>query len=333
MITRRDFARVTAAALAAGALPRAASAALTLDLATVWPEGNFHTRNARKFAAEVVKATKGDVNINVQSGGSLGFKGPEQLRAVRDGLVPLADILNIQQIGDEPLLGIESIPFLVETESELKVLHKHVRPDYEAVAAKNNQKVLYMVPWPTQYLHLKVKTDTVDGLKGIKIRVPDKNAQDMCAAIGMAPVLIPWGETIPALASGAVSGVSTSAVSGVDGKFWEFLKYSYPTNHAWSCQMVNVNLDTWKGLPQAHQQAIEELGKELEPEFWATSLTADTDSIKRLTEGGMEVVQVSPAMMKDLRARTAPLLDDFMKRVPASQKGIKAYLAEVKRGS
>ncbi len=119
-----------------------------------------------------------------------------------------------------------------------------------------------MVPWPTQYLHLKVKTDTLDGLKGVKIRVPDKNAQDMCAAVGMAPVLIPWGETIPALASGAVAGVSTSSVSGVDGKFWEFLKYVYPTNHTWSCQMVNVNNDTWKKLSPAHQKAIEELAQE-----------------------------------------------------------------------
>ncbi len=330
MITRRELTTLSGAMLAAAVLPRPASAALALDLATVWPEGNFHTQNARRFAAETAKATNGGVTINVHSGGSLGFKGPEQLRAVRDGLVPIADVLNIQQIGDEPLLGIESIPFLVESERELKILHKHVRPAYEAIAAKNNQKVLYMVPWPTQYLHLKVKADTVDGLKGIKIRVPDKNAQDMCAAIGMAPVLIPWGETIPALASGAVSGVSTSAVSGVDGKFWEFLKYSYPTNHAWSCQMVNISLDTWKTLA-THQQTIEQLGKTLEPEFWAASLKADTDSVKRLTDGGMEVVQIPPAMMKDLRARTASLLDDFIKRVPASEKPIRTYLAEVKR--
>ena len=34
------------------------------------------------------------------------------LRAVRDGLVPLADVLNIQQVGDEPFMGVESIPFL-----------------------------------------------------------------------------------------------------------------------------------------------------------------------------------------------------------------------------
>jgi TRAP-type C4-dicarboxylate transport system substrate-binding protein len=331
MITRRDFTLGSSALLATAAFARPATAAVQLDLATVWPDGNFHTTNAKRFAEEVGKVTGGEVKIVVQSGGSLGFKGPEQLRAVRDGLVPMADILNIQQIGDEPMLGTESIPFLVGSDQELKILHKYLRPEYEAIAAKNRQKVLYMVPWPTQYLHLKVKTDTLDGLKAVKIRVPDKNAQDMCAAVGMAPVLIPWGETIPALASGAVSGVSTSSVSGVDGKFWEFLKYVYPTNHTWSCQMVNINNDTWAKLGPANQKAIEELAKKLEPDFWAESLKADKDSLKRLTDGGMEVVQIPPAMMKDFQARTAPLLDAFLKRVPAAEKSVRSFLAEVKR--
>jgi TRAP-type C4-dicarboxylate transport system substrate-binding protein len=301
------------------------------DLSTVWPDGNFHTKNALRFAEEVKKATNGSVEITVKAGGQLGFKGPEHLRAVRDGLVPMADVLNIQQIGDEPVLGTEGIPFLVASPDELKVLHKYLRPVYEQVAARNNQKILYMVPWPTQYLHLKVKVDTLDGLRGIKIRVPDKGAADMLTAVGMAPVLIPWGETVPALASGAVSGVSTSAVSGVDGKFWEFLKYSYPTNHVWSCQIVSVNLDAWKKLKPEEQTAIEVIGRKLEPEFWAVSLKADTDSVARLKEGGMEVVSIPPAMMKDFRARTEPLLGEFLKKVPAAEPAVKAYLAEMNR--
>ena len=65
------------------------------------------------------------------------------------------------------------------------------------------------MPWPTQYLHLKVKAAEVEGLENIKIRVPDKNVVDMLNAIGMAAVMIPWGETIPALASGAVAVPST----------------------------------------------------------------------------------------------------------------------------
>jgi TRAP-type C4-dicarboxylate transport system substrate-binding protein len=320
---------IAAALLALGSAT--ASAQTRWDLSTVWPDGNFHTKNAIRFAEEVKKATGGSVEITVKAGGQLGFKGPEHLRAVRDGLVPMADVLNIQQVGDEPVLGTEGIPFLAGSADELKVLHKHLRPVYEQIAAKNNQKVIYMVPWPTQYLHLKVKVDTLDGFKGIKIRVPDKNAVDMLNAVGMAPVLIPWGETIPALASGAVAGVSTSAVSGVDGKFWEFLKYFYPTNHVWSCQIVTVNLDAWKKLKPEEQKAIEELGKKLEPEFWAASLKADTDSVARLKEGGMELVSIPPAMMKDFRAKTEPLLGEFLKKVPAAAAPVKAYLAEMKR--
>jgi TRAP-type C4-dicarboxylate transport system substrate-binding protein len=328
--------RRTALKTAVGALAMApavvrAQAAMKLDLSTVWPDGNFHTVNAKKFAEQVKTATAGAVDITVKPGGQLGFKGPEQLRAVRDGLVPMADILNIQQIGDEPLMGIESIPFISNNVDELKVLHKYIRPEYEKIALKNNQTVLYMVPWPTQYLHLKVRADSLDGLKGIKIRVPDKNAQEMCSAIGMAPALIPWGETIAALSSGAVAGVSTSAVSGVDGKFWEFLKFFHQTNHAWSCQIVTVNNDTWKKVGAANQKVVVELARKLEPEFWASSLKADADSAKRLTEGGMQMVVPSEKMMADLRKKTEPMIADFIKRVPASEKPIKAYLAEMKR--
>ncbi len=198
------------------------------------------------------------------------------------------------------------------------------------MALKNNQTILYMVPWPAQYLHLKIKAQSVDGLKAVKIRVADKNAQDMCNAIGMAPALIPWGETIAALSSGAVSGVSTSAVSGVDGKFWEFLKFFHATSHTWSSQMVTINNDTWRKISPANQKAIIDLAAKLEPEFWERSLQADRDSAKKLRDGGMQMVVVPQSMMVELRRRTAPMVADYQ-RVPAAEKPIKAYLAEMKR--
>jgi TRAP-type C4-dicarboxylate transport system substrate-binding protein len=330
-IGRRTALKAGVAALALAPAIVRADAALKLPLATVWPDGNFHTVNVKRFAEEVKKATSGAVEIDVKSGGQLGFKGPEQLRAVRDGLVPMADILNIQQVGDEPMMGIEGIPFLVGSADELKVLQKHIRPEYEKIALKNNQTILYTVPWPTQYLHLKTKAEAIDSLKAIKIRVPDKNAQEMCNAIGMAAVLIPWGETIPALASGAVSGVSTSAVSGVDGKFWEFLKFFHATNHAWSSQIVTINNDTWKKISPANQKAIVDLAQKLEPEFWVSSNQADKDSARRLAEGGMQLVEVPAPMMAELRKRTASMTTDFHKRVPAAEKPIKAYLVEMNR--
>ena len=329
MITRRTtLGALTAAAMLAG---QPASAQTTWDLSTVWPDANFHTVNANRFAEEVSEATGGDVVINVRSGGQLGFKGPEHLRAVRDGLIPMADVLNIQQIGDEPVLGAEGVPFLVSSAEELKVLHKYLRPVYEDVAARNNQKILYMVPWPTQYLHMKTEADTLAGLEGTKVRAPDKNAADMLDLMGMSGILIPWGEVVPALASGAVSGVSTSAVSGVDGKFWEFLDYVYPTNHVWSSQMVTVNLDAWNTLSAEDQAAIEAVAAELEPQFWETSVAADDASLATLKENGMTVVEIPAEMMANMREAAAPMLEAFMDRVPESEEPIRAYLAELGR--
>lgn len=301
------------------------------DLSTTWPDGNFHTVNAKKFAEAVKTVTHGEVEITVKSGGQLGFKGPEHLRAVRDGIVSMADVLSIQQIGDEPILGIEGVPFLAGSAEELRVLHKYIRPIYEKTAMENNQKILYMVPWPTQYLHMKKKVASVDDLKGVKIRVPNKGAQDLLSAVGMNAILIPWGEVIPALASGAVDGVSTSAVSGVDGKFWEFLRVSYATNHTWSSQMVTVNLDAWISINPEHQKAIKDIAAKLEPGFWASSTKADANSAAELKKNGIEVVSVSPEMMAVLREKTKPQLKAFLEKMPAAREPVNRYLKEMDR--
>jgi len=331
-INRRQVLAGAGAALALPMLGHGARAATTLNLSDVLPETNFQVRNAKRYAEEVAKATGGEVVISVKAGGSLGFKGPEQMRAVRDGLVPMADVLTSQQIGDEALFGTDGIPFLVSSPADLKALHKYLRPEFEKiVSTKYNQKILYMVPSPAQYMFLKVKTDSVAGLKGIKIRGADKNTVDTCNAVGMAGVQIPWGELIPALASGRVDGVATSAASGVDGKFWEFLKYFYPTNHTWSTNMVNINLDAWNKLAPASQKALQEIAARLEPEFWKVSADEDEVSLKVLRERGMELVPVSKAMSAEMYAMAKPLTAAFIERVPAAKPIIEPYLKDIGR--
>ncbi|MGL5733868.1 MAG: TRAP transporter substrate-binding protein DctP, partial [Beijerinckiaceae bacterium] len=216
--------------------------------------------------------------------------------------------------------------------ADLKALHKYLRPEFEKIVqAKYNQKILYMVPSPAQYMFLKVKTDNVAGLKGVKARGADKNTVDTLNAVGMAGVQIPWGELIPALASGRVEGVATSAASGVDGKFWEFLKYFYPTNHTWSTNMVNINLDTWKKLTPDQQKVVTDIAARLEPEFWKISADEDEVSLKVLRERGMELVPVSKEMSAEMYKMAKPLTGAFMERVPASKPIIEAYLKDTGR--
>jgi TRAP-type C4-dicarboxylate transport system substrate-binding protein len=302
-------------------------AEMQINLSDVLPESNFMVKNAIRFADAVKEATKGQIVISVKPGGSLGFKGPDQLTAVRDGLVEMADINISQQVGVNPLFGAEGIPFLVSSMEELKQYHQFVRPAFEKLAEQNNQKILYMVPSPAQYIYLKVLAKNIEDFRGIRVRGADKNTVDIVSALGMAGVAMPWGELIPALASGRVSGVATSATSGVDGKFWEFMKYIYPTNHTWGSNMVTINLDSWKKIPADQQQAIQKLAAELEPQFWDVSRQGDIDSIKTMTDNGMEVVEISSEMRAGMAKRAAALQDDFLKRVPAAKPIVEQFKA------
>ncbi|MGJ8583115.1 MAG: TRAP transporter substrate-binding protein [Marinosulfonomonas sp.] len=309
------------------ALSNTASAEMNLRLSDVLPDGNFQVENAKVFADAVSKATDGDVTITVAASGSLGFKGPDQLGAVRDGLVDMADINISQQVGLNPLFGAEGVPFLVSSMDELKEYHKFLRPEFEKLAEQYNQKILYMVPSPAQYVYLKVEVDNIDGFKGIPVRGADKNTVDIITAIGMAGVVMPWGELLPALASGRVDGVATSATSGVDGKFWEFLDYIYPTNHTWGSNAVTINLDTWNKISEEDRAAIEAVAAELEPTFWDVSRQGDLDSIKTMTENGMTLVPLSDELLAEIATKAETVQAAFFERVPEALPIVDAYKA------
>ena len=323
----RHFKSFTYGLLVATAFSSVAVAETVLSLSDVLPEGNFQVENAKVFADAVSEATGGDVTINVTAGGALGFKGPDQLAAVRDGLVDMADINISQQVGINPLFGAEGVPFLVSSMEELRDYHAFLRPEFEKLAEQNNQKILYMVPSPAQYVYLKVLVEDIDDFRGIPVRGADKNTVDIVTSIGMDGVVMPWGELIPALASGRVDGVATSATSGVDGKFWEFLKYVYPTNHTWGSNAVTINLDVWNGLSETDRAAIEKVAADLEPDFWEVSRNGDLNSIATMAEHDMILVPLSDQLKADIAERAATVQADFFERVPAALPIAEAYRA------
>lgn len=309
-----------------------AAAETSWDLPLAWPDGNFHVENAKTFAKVVGQVTGGDVKINIHPGGSLGFKGPEMLTAVRDGLVPIGDILLIQQSGENRLFGLEAQPYMVKDLSELEILHKHFVPELNKLLAQNNQKLLYIVPWPRQYVYTKVKATGIAGLKGIKIRTYNSSTTDMFNRIGMTAVQLPWGEVVPALAAGTIDAVTTSASSGVDGKFWEFLKYMYATSHVWSSNIVSVNLDAWNALPEGHRMAIDRSAKELQGVFWAVSRAEDDIKAGILNSRGVAPGPLNDQMLADMQTKTSAMLDEYIAAAgPAAKTVIDGFLSDVGR--
>jgi TRAP-type transport system periplasmic protein len=113
-------------------------AAQTWNMPLAWGLTNIQVVAAQRFADKVRELTKGELNIVIHPGGALGYKGPEMLSVVRDGLVPVGDILLNQQVGIAPFLGIESVPYLAPSFLEVRALQTFARPVYESIAKKHN---------------------------------------------------------------------------------------------------------------------------------------------------------------------------------------------------
>ena len=328
---RRRFLNMFAAVgfvAAAGMTVGIANAQTQWDASVPWGPTEFHTKNLIRFAEEVKRVTNGAVEITVHSGGSLGIKGPESLRSVADGVVPIAEMAGFQQVGEEPILGFEALPFLIDNYDQLEAFVQKIRPLYEAAFERNNQKLLYMVPWPSQNIFTKVEVNSLDDIRGKKIRVYDKNSTDLMRAIGMSPLLISSPDIVPTLAVGGLDAVMTSGTTAVAQKYWEFLNHTYRTNHLWALNEVTVNLDAWATISAANQKAILDLAASLEPEFWDVSRGEDKIKLAELANQGMTVGPPAADFIDALRAAGRAMWGDFTARVDGTKAILDEFIAE-----
>lgn len=329
-----SFNQIALALLLGSACATPVMAETRLTLVSVWPEANFHVKNLRTFAEEVKKVTQGEVVIDVHSGGDLGMKGPELLASVRDGIVDMADLLMSQQVGEEPLMGLQGLPYLVRNADEQAVMGKVAGPYYAKIAERNNQKFLYTVPWPGQGLYSKTPVVTQADLNGLKIRTVEKNGTDFFGALKASPIQMPWGEVIPALASGALDGVTTSSTSGVDGKFWEFTGFFNQMNWQSAPDVVSINLDVWNDLSAAHQQAIADAALRLQPGFLEVSQQEDRQAEALLTSKGLKITHPTAAFNDELSRAATPIWKTFIQQAGSdAQVVIKEYLSQTGRAA
>jgi len=307
------------------------AAAVDWDFATANAPTNFQTKLAERFAREVAAATKDDIKITVHAGGQLGFKGPDMLGALRDGLVPIGSLQLAQQSGLSPLLGATSLPFLVSGFDEMKTFRSISKPYYEAEFKKFNQKLLYIVPWPGQNIFSKNEIAKIETFATMKIRTTDGTSSEFFRGLGASPAQIPWGEVVPALATGVIDSVSTSTSSAVDGQFWEFLQVCSVVNWQTNFEGISVNLDAWNDLSADQQDAIEAIVSRLEPEFWDEAKAEDNRNFDTLAKKGMTVTTPDAGIRDAMIGHGKPTWVAFEDKVPASKPMIESYLAAVKK--
>lgn len=319
--------RIAAAALLISATM--AQAETVWDMHINFPAGNFDTQNAMRFAQEVKDATNGEVVINVMAGGSLGLKGPEVMGAVRDGIVPIAHYHLDTAVGDAPFLGIQGLPYLTRNYQDAARLDELASPVYDRIAEANNQMILYSVFWPGAHLYTRKPVAGVADLRSQKIRTANSSSTSFFNALGASAVLMPWSDALVGLASGGLDGIATSATSGVDGKFWEFMGAINTISYVNPTAVVAVNLDALNALPEETRQIVIDAAARLQGDFRAVSENEDTNRLAELAAQGMAVSGPSEEFSTALEAAARVQWETFAEEAGDDARAVlDAYLAE-----
>ncbi len=304
------------------ALPSFA-ATVKMDLHASYGVDSIHTQGAIQFADLVRSYSNGTVDITVYPGGSLGFKDPELLKVVKDGQVPMADILMGVVAGSEHVFGVSSLPRLVPDFAAARKLYKDCRPLYEQAAFRWNQKLLYAAPWPPSGLVTGKTVASRSDLTNLKTRTYDKNSAEFLRILGVAPVSLPWGDVRSALSTGMINSVLTSAESTRNSKLWDVLGSFKPINYAFPLNMLTINLDYWKSLDAVQRDALLKAAAEVESVQWTGSRQLHLYSLKVIKENGIVVSNVSIEFVADLDQAAAQLIGEYQKE---ASKEVQAVL-------
>lgn len=308
------------AGLALTAATVSSASAEKWDMPMAYSASNYHSENGAEFAKCVTDKGTG-LEIVTHPGGSL-FKGGDIKRAVQTGQANIGERLLSAHANDNPLYGVDSIPFLATSFEASDKLWKAAGDKIQAALAAENLVYIYAVPWPPQGLYFKKDINSVADMKGIKFRAYNAATARIAELAGMVPVQIEAAELSQALATGVAEAFISSGSTGYDRKVWEQLTNFYDTQAWLPRNVVFANKDAWDGLDAKAQGAIIDCGQEAAARGLAKAKELTSFYLDGLAKNGMKVEAPGEQLKGELKGFGDIMTKEWLEKAGADGQAI-----------
>ena len=302
-----------------GAAVSAASAE-KWDMPMAYAATNYHSENGAEFAKCVTDKGTG-LEVVTHPGGSL-YKGDDIKRSVQTGQANIGERLISAHANENPLYGVDSIPFLATSFEASEKLWTAAGDKIQAAMAAENLVYLYAVPWPPQGLYAKKDVNSVADLKGVKFRAYNSATSRIAELAGMVPVQIEAAELSQALATGVAEAFVSSGSTGYDSKVWEQLTNFYDVQAWLPRNVVFANKDAWDGLDAKAQGAVLDCAAEASARGLAKAIELTDFYVKGLADNGMKVSGPGDQLKSELKGFGDTMTKEWLERAGAEGQAI-----------
>ena len=315
--------RLSAFAAAAAVVLTAAPAGAQVkwNLPSAYPASNFHVENLSALAKDVGEATGGKLQITVHPNASL-FPATAIKSAVRIGQAQLGEVLLSLHESEDPMLGIDVVPFLATSYVEARRLWDASKPAIEKRLASQGLMVLLAVPWPPQGIYSKKEINQVSDMRALSWRVYNAATQRIAELVGAYAVTIQAADLPQALATGLINAFMTSSATGYDSKAWEHMSYFYDAQ-AWIPKNVTVmNKAAFEQLDAPTREVVLKAAAAAEARGWWRSQDKTKWYMEQLAANGMKVLPPSRALKVELQRIGEQLTGEWLKKSGADGQAV-----------
>jgi TRAP-type C4-dicarboxylate transport system substrate-binding protein len=316
---------VALAGLALAAARPALAQTTTLTMSSwVSPQHHLTANVVVGWAAEVEKATNGRVKFTMLP--KHPSAPPGTFDAVRDGLVDLSFVTASYTPARHILPLMAELPGAGDTALVNSVAYSRIHWKYfQKVGEYKGVKLLGVFTHGPGQMFTKRPVATIADIQGLKIRTGGGVAESVAKALGASAFVKPAPESYELLKSGVADGVFFPLESIISFKLDTVLEQAtlFPGGMYSSAFGFFMNEDKWNKLPRQDQEAIEKIsGEHIARLAGASWDEADQKGLDALKKSGVKIVTASPELAAEVKKRSAPIIDEWIKN--ASAKGVDA---------
>jgi len=275
------------------------------------------------WAVAVEKATNGRVKLQMLPKAPMA--APGTFDGVRDGLVDVSYVTASYTPARHPLPLLAELPGSGGSAEINSVAYNRIHWKYlqQANEYKGVKLLGVFTHGPGQMFSVKKPVNSVADLAGMKVRSGGGISEASAKALGASPLVKPAPESYELLSSGVADGTFFPSESIKSFNLDKVVKHAtyFPGGFYSSAFGFFMNEDKWNKLSKQDQDAITSVSGEalarMAGKAWDA---ADKVGIDAMKAAGVVMVDANPAFVADVRKRTEPLINDWVKA--ANAKGI-----------
>ncbi|MCB1407983.1 MAG: TRAP transporter substrate-binding protein [Rhodobacteraceae bacterium] len=320
------FAATAAIALCAGATVGATELRLGMSAPEQTPWGAA----ANAVAARVAELSGGDLTLSVYFNNELG-DGQTMARQLGRGRLDMAMLSNVEASLLLPEFGLLNAPYLFTDLAETDcVMDNYLATTFDA--GFEAAGAVFLAPFDVGAMQIFARRAylTPADIASESIRTsPAPTDTYFIQAAGAAAVPLGVPDTMPALRTGTVVGITTPIIMGVAGGYFSEAPEITMTNHSYQIGALLISRRTWDGLSDAQRDALRE-GVGAMTGLRAQVRGAEQALLARAEGAGAHVNTLSADDLAAWREAVAAALPDIVASVGAGGDAAWASLQEAR---